>query len=106
MFNKRKLFGFKLNPKSDYIEIGGGIGELSLALKNKGFNIIIFIEPDFKKFEIASQKLKNTVCINQDIKELNANQIKPKSKILTIIMQDVIEHIILKNKKLFFQSFL
>ena len=104
MFNKRKLFGFKLNPKSDYIEIGGGIGELSLALKNKGFNIIIFIEPDFQKFEIASQKLKNTLCINQDIKELNANQIKPKSKILTIIMQDVIEHISFEKQKLFFQK--
>ena len=44
MINKRKFFGFKLNPKSEYIEIGVNIGELSLALKNKGFNLNIFIK--------------------------------------------------------------
>ena len=103
MFKKRNLFGFKLNPKSDYIEIGGGVGELSLDLQNSGFNIIMFIEPDFEKFKIASKKLKNILCINLDIIELNSNQIKPKSKILTVIMQDVIEHISIDKQRLFFQ---
>lgn len=104
MIKKSKLFGFKLLPESDYIEIGGGEGELSLDLKNRGFNIILFIEPDFKKFEVASKKLKNIICINQDIKELNENQIKPKSKNLRVIMQEVIEHISLEQQKLFFQK--
>jgi len=103
MFKKRNLFGFKLNPKSDYIEIGGGVGELSLDLKTSGFNIIMFIEPDFEKFKIASKKLKNILCINLDIIELNSNQINPKSKILTVIMQDVIEHISIDKQRLFFQ---
>ena len=103
MFNKRKLFGFKLDQKSDYMEIGGGEGELSLDLKMSGFNLIIFIEPDFEKFTIASKKLKNILCINQDITELNENQIKPKSKILTVIMQDVIEHISIDKQRLFFE---
>ena len=34
MFNKNKLFGLHLNKKSDFIEIGGGEGDLSLDLKN------------------------------------------------------------------------
>tara|TARA_A100001011_G_scaffold341326_1_gene374096 strand:+ start:213 stop:860 length:648 start_codon:yes stop_codon:yes gene_type:complete len=104
MLNKRKLFGFKLDQKSDYMEIGGGEGELSLDLKMSGFNLIIFIEPDFGKFTIASKKLKNILCINLDIMKFNANQIKPKSKILTVIMQDVIEHISIDKQRLFFQK--
>ena len=66
MFNKRKLFGFKLDQKSDYMEIGGGEGELSLDLKMSGFNLIIFIEPDFGKFIIASKKLNSYVLLNPD----------------------------------------
>ena len=40
MFNKNKLFGFKIKEESDFIEIGGGEGDLSLDLINKGFNLI------------------------------------------------------------------
>ena len=104
MSRKRKLFGFSLNPDSDYIEVGGGEGELSLYLIMSGFNMILFIEPDFKKFSIASKKLNNILCLNSDIKEINANEIKPKSRIVTIIMQDVIEHISIDKQKIFFQE--
>tara|TARA_B100000886_G_scaffold340222_1_gene308495 strand:- start:1390 stop:2040 length:651 start_codon:yes stop_codon:yes gene_type:complete len=104
MSRKRKLFGFNLNPNSDYIEIGGGEGELSLDLKMSGFNMILFIEPDFKKFVIATKKLNNILCLNSDIKEFNADEIKPKSRIVTIIMQDVIEHISKDKQKIFFQE--
>ena len=38
MFNKNKLFGFKIRRESDFIEIGGGEGNLGLELINKGFN--------------------------------------------------------------------
>ena len=103
MFNKNKLFGLHLNKKSDFIEIGGGEGDLSLDLKNKGFNLVLFIEPDFKKHEVASLKLKNILCLNIDVEELNDDLIKPKSKIVTVIMQDVIEHISFDKQKVFFQ---
>ena len=66
--------------------------------------MILFIEPDFKKFAIASKKLNNILCLNSDIKEINANEIKPKSRIVTIIMQDVIEHISIDKQKIFFQE--
>ena len=76
MFGNSRLFGFPLIKESDYIEIGGGEGDLSLDLKNRGFNIILFIEPEIKKFEIASKKLKGTLCLNIDAENLidNFNQ--------------------------------
>ena len=103
MFNKNKLFGLNLNKKSDFIEIGGGEGDLSIDLKNKGFNLVLFVEPDFKKYKVASLKLKNILCLNIDVEELNDDLIKPNSKIVTVIMQDVIEHISFDKQKVFFQ---
>jgi len=103
MIKKSKLFGFNLLPESDYIEIGGGEGELSLYLKNRGFNIILFIEPDIKKHTIASKKLTNILCLNIDAENLTVDQLKPKSKIVTVIMQDVIEHISFENQKVLFK---
>ena len=103
MIYKGRLFGFKLPPQSDYIEIGGGEGDLSLDLKNRGLNIILFIEPDSKKFNVASKRLTNVLCLNLDAVDLDISQIKPKSKIVTVIMQDVIEHISFEKQKLFFQ---
>tara|TARA_B100000989_G_C19482662_1_gene445897 strand:- start:718 stop:1377 length:660 start_codon:yes stop_codon:yes gene_type:complete len=104
MLNRNKLYGFKLDKNSDYLEIGGGTGDLSFNMKNKGFNIILFIEPDKKKFEIASNKLEGINCLNININEFKANQISPKTKILTVIMQDVIEHIHEIDQKLFFNK--
>ena len=103
MFGNSRLFGFPLIKESDYVEIGGGEGDLSLDLKNRGFNIILFIEPEIKKFEIASKKLKNTLCLNIDAENLNVGQINPKFKTLTVIMQDVIEHISFESLKVFFE---
>ena len=103
MIYKGRLFGFKLIPQSDYIEIGGGEGDLSLDLKNRGLNIILFIEQDFKKYKLASKRLSNILCLNIDVGDLDSNKIKPKSKILTVIMQDVIEHISFEKQKNFFQ---
>jgi len=103
MFNKSKLFGFKIKRESDFVEIGGGEGDLSLHLINKGFNLILFVEPDIKKYEVACKKLKNILCLNIDVEELNSNLIKPNSKIVTVIMQDVIEHISFDKQKVLFQ---
>tara|TARA_B100000073_G_C23732743_1_gene571381 strand:- start:302 stop:946 length:645 start_codon:yes stop_codon:yes gene_type:complete len=103
MLNKNKLFGFKLSQESDFIEIGGGEGELSLCLKKKGFNLTLFIEPDLKKFKNAVDKLQGIKCLNLDIKELTCDQIIAKSEMVTVIMQDVIEHISIDKQKLFFE---
>ena len=103
MFNKNKLFGFQIRRESDFIEIGGGEGNLSLELKNRGFNLVLFVEPEFKKYQLACEKLKNIMCLNIDVEELNADQIKPRSKIVTVIMQDVIEHISFDKQKVLFQ---
>ena len=103
MFFKNKLFGFNLIKEADFIEIGGGEGDLSLYLKSKGFNLVLFIEPDLKKYEVACNKLKDTLCLNIDIEKFNYDLLKPKSKIVTVIMQDVIEHISFDKQKEFFQ---
>ena len=52
MLNRNKLYGFKLDKNSDYLEIGGGTGDLSLNMKKKGLNIILFIEPDKKNLKL------------------------------------------------------
>ncbi|MDC3142422.1 hypothetical protein OA510_03035 [Prochlorococcus sp. AH-716-I17] len=44
-----KIFKFNLPRDSDFIEIGGGRGELSCLLIKKGFHINLFIEPDINK---------------------------------------------------------
>ena len=103
MIYKSRLFGCNLLPQSDYIEIGGGEGDLSLDLKNRGLNVILFIEQDTKKYNVASKRLTNVLCLNLDAVDLDISQIKPKSKIVTVIMQDVIEHISFEKQKLFFQ---
>ena len=103
MFFKNKLFGFNLIKEADFIEIGGGEGDLSLYLKSKGFNLVLFIEPDLNKYEVARNKLKDTLCLNIHIEKFDSDLLKPKSKIVTVIMQDVIEHISFDKQKEFFQ---
>ena len=103
MFLKKKLFKFPLDRKSDIIEIGGGEGDLSLNLIKKGFYIILFVEPDVNKFKIAKSKLKNIECLNLDIEEINIDELHSKHNKVTVIMQDVIEHIPIQSQKTFFE---
>ena len=102
MYPIKKLFKFNLKEKSDFIEIGGGQGDLALSLIKKGFNFVLFIEPDVEKFQIASRKLENIECLNIDLSELDCSKINSQSSEVTIIMQDVIEHIESKSQKEFF----
>ncbi len=104
MLLKKKLFKFPLDRKSDLIEIGGGEGDLSLNLFRKGFNIMLFVEPDFHKFKLAKGKLKNIECLNIDIAEINIDKLHSKHNKVTVIMQDVIEHIPIQSQKTFFEK--
>ena len=63
----KKIFNFKLFKNNDFIEIGGGYGDLSNVLIKYGFNVVLFIEPDTSKFNIAKRKLKTIECLNFDI---------------------------------------
>ena len=98
----KKLFNFKLPKNNDFIEIGGGYGDLSNILIKSGFNLVLFIEPDISKFHIAKSKLKNINCLNLDINKINFEKINSSSSKVTVIMQDVIEHISEKSQKKFF----
>ena len=42
---RKKLFNFPLKDNSDFIEIGGGEGDLCSDLINSGMKFILFIEP-------------------------------------------------------------
>ena len=98
----KKLFNFKLPKNNDFIEIGGGYGDLSNILIKSGFNLVLFIEPDISKFHVAKSKLKNINCLNLDINKINFEKINSSSSKVTVIMQDVIEHISEKSQKKFF----
>jgi len=100
---KKKLFKFPLDRNSDLIEIGGGEGDLSFNLLKKGFNITLFVEPDVHKFKLAKSKLKNIDCLNTDIQEINIDKLRSKHEKVTVIMQDVIEHIPIQSQKNFFE---
>ena len=102
MFYIKKLFNFDLFEDNDFIEIGGGYGDLSNFLIELGFNVVLFIEPDSSKFDIAERKLKNINCLNLDISQVNCQDINSKSSKVTVIMQDVIEHISESIQKKFF----
>ena len=104
MINKEKLFNFYLYKNNDIIEIGGGEGDLSKSLVDSGFNLVLFIEPDIKKYQKATRKLKNIECLNQSIETVNCKKIRSKSIYVTVIMQDVIEHISKVNQKNFFKE--
>lgn len=104
MFNKNYLFKFKLYKKNDIIEIGGGEGELSHNLVKLGYNVVLFIEPDLIKYRRASRLLPNINCLNQSIESIDIKKINSKSACVTVIMQDVIEHIPKINQKNFFEE--
>lgn len=104
MFKKCKLFSYKLKKDSDFIEIGGGEGDLSKNLIRLGYRVILFIEPDQNKFDEANMKLKSVRCLNIGIEKINFKKISSKSSEVTIIMQDVIEHIPKIKQKEFFHE--
>ena len=104
MLDKYKLFKFKLDRKNDIIEIGGGEGDLCRSLVKLGYNVVHFIEPDINKFKKATRKLKSVDCLNISIENIDCNKINSKSSCVTVIMQDVIEHIGSDSQKIFFES--
>lgn len=102
--SNNKLFNFTLKKNSDFIEIGGGEGELCSELINSGCKFILYAEPDNKKFKVARSRLDSIDCQNKDISRINFDQIKTESTAVSVIMQDVIEHIQEKKLKHFFDS--
>jgi len=104
MIDKYKLFKFKLDKKNDIIEVGGGEGELSKSLIKLGYKVVLFIEPDVKKYKKASIKLRNVECVNKNIENIDCKKINSKSLKVTVIMQDVIEHIKIDSQKIFFEQ--
>ncbi len=104
MIDKYKLFKFKLNRKNDIIEIGGGEGELSKNLIKLGYKIVLFVEPDINKYKQATRKLQNVECLNKSIENIDFKKINSKSLNVTVIMQDVIEHIRIDSQKKFFDE--
>tara|TARA_Y100000739_G_C20466753_1_gene399371 strand:+ start:122 stop:754 length:633 start_codon:yes stop_codon:yes gene_type:complete len=100
--SRNKLFNFHLKRNSDFIEIGGGEGELSASLVNSGYKFILYVEPNNKRFKIARKKLYSINCQCKDISKIDFSDVKPGSKSVIVIMQDVIEHISKKKLKDFF----
>ena len=104
MINQYKLYKFSLDKNNDIIEIGGGEGELSKILLKYRYNLVLFVEPDLNKFNIATRKLQNVYCLNNFIENIDCRNINSKSAHVTVIMQDVIEHISIDSQKIFFEK--
>ena len=104
MLDKYKLFKFKLDKKNDIIEIGGGEGDLCKSLIKFGYKVVLFVEPDINKYKKATRKLRNVECVNKNIENIDCKKINSKSLNVTVIMQDVIEHIKIDSQKIFFEQ--
>ena len=102
MVDKYKLFKFKIDKKNDIIEVGGGEGDLSKSLIELGYNVVLFIEPDISKYKKATRKIRYVECLNKSIENIDLFKINSKSSNVTVIMQDVIEHIKIDSQKIFF----
>ena len=69
-----------------------------------GYNVVLFIEPDINKYKKAARKLQNVECLNKNIENIDCKKINSKSLNVTVIMQDVIEHIKLIVKRYFLNN--
>jgi len=49
----KKLYGFNLNPADNFVDVGGGDGQLSLELISSGFKVRAFIEPNHQEYFVA-----------------------------------------------------
>ena len=101
---RNKLFDYPLKKNSDFIEIGGGEGDLCTELVQSGIKFILYAEPDKGKFDVARKKLYFINCQNIDISKIDFSKLNKESDSVTIIMQDVIEHISKDKLKYFFNK--
>ncbi len=101
----KSLYGYKLNPLNNIVDLGGGYGDLSVNLISAGYKIKAFIEPDDIKFSAAKKKLEtNATCLHCKIDSEEIFNALDGASSLTIVMQDVIEHIPLAAQKYFFDG--
>lgn len=99
----RNLYGYKLSKSDNIVDIGGGRGELALELISAGYNIVAFVEPDREKFSVAQQRIGSQApCFNCKIGEAGLINHTDTLNCLTIVMQDVIEHIPQDAQRAFF----
>ncbi len=101
----KSLYGYVLSSYDSIVEIGGGYGDLSLELLLAGCNVKVYIEPDAEKYTAAVEKLsKRTICLQCGIGDLRIINAIGDTVEITIVMQDVIEHIPLEAQRAFFDE--
>ena len=100
-----KIYGFNLSRDEVVIEIGGGAGDLTLAMLDKGLNVVGFVEPTIAPFEHAKNKINAPINLfNCSLKNINLINFCSKYTKITFILQDVIEHIQFYELKEFFEK--
>lgn len=101
----KSLYGYKLNPVVSIVDVGGGYGDLSSELISAGYKVKAFIEPDDLKFASAEKKLGfETTCLCSRLGDDSIISSISDVGTLTIVMQDVIEHVPLEAQKKFFHD--
>jgi len=100
--SRNKLFDFDEKKNSDFIEIGKLEGDLSSYLVNFEYNLIFYVKPNKKRFQIVRKIIYSTYCHCQDIYKIDFSQFKPRLNLVTVIMQDIIVHISQKKLKDFY----
>jgi hypothetical protein len=88
------LYRFPIFKNENIIEIGSGFGDLAKSFEAKGYLFLCLIEPDQEKYKFLHSLFdKRTLIIDESLTSKNIKTILFKYSSLTIIMQDVIEHI-------------
>ena len=89
-----KVWGLKVLDSECLVEIGGGEGFLAEKLLKSGSKLKCFVEPDAKKMLLAKRKIDKSVVIHQGfLNDVEVVVSCKEHKELTVVMQDVIEHI-------------
>ena len=101
----KNLYGYKLNTTVNIVDVGGGYGDMTLKLISAGYKVKAFIEPDNLKFSVAEKlfgaEIKCLCCRIGDAKIINSIC---DIDTITVVMQDVIEHVPLEEQKSFFED--
>jgi hypothetical protein len=89
------IYGIKINKSESIFEIGGGDGELTKLLLDKGYSVIGFIEPDISKINTAKKNLSGYQVNIYSLFLTDEEVLKEiaRYKYPLLILQDVIEHI-------------
>ncbi len=88
------LYTFPIFKNENIIEVGSGFGDLAKNFEQNGYRFLCLIEPDKEKNKVLRSLFGKSIhIINESLSSKNIRAMIFRYSNITIIMQDVIEHI-------------